>query len=147
MNLSILLFSLLDQKCKVRILWLKNKLWYPAWDLLQKVAAMIIALSLSELLAIKKRSGLSYLDFMKVTDRIIIYHLLGLGVQQWKFVSRIWTHSSVTTTIWHSRWDSMEYANYMVTINEISRKRSQSIHLKSEKQCECKWRRLEKGLF
>ena len=32
---------------------------------------MIIALSLSELLAIKKRSGLSYLDFMKVTDRMI----------------------------------------------------------------------------
>ena len=50
-------------------------------SLLQKVA-MIIALSLSELLAIKKRSGLSYLDFMKVTDRIIIYYLLGLGVQQ-----------------------------------------------------------------
>ena len=126
----------------------QNELWYPAWDLIQKVAAMIIALSLSELLAIKKRSGLSYLDFMKVTDRIIIiYHRLGLGVQQWKFVTRIWTHSSVKTTIWHSRWDSIEYANYMVTTNGILKKRSQSIHLKSEKQCECKWRRPEKGLF
>jgi len=73
--------------------------------------------------------------------------VLRLGVQQRKFFTRIWTHSSVKTTIWHSRWDSMEYANYMVTTNGISRKRSQSIHLKSEKQCECKWRRPEKGLF